>query len=444
MRKRPLAVLSVSVIVFCVAAEILALLIFYYQHGWLFYVYPYQPARAPIPQTAGGQLTREGLHPYFGPTHKPGIPFDIPIRALKWEAVADGQTSVRVPGVTTNNFGFSSRYDYPFVKSNNRQFVIGILGGSVGDWFCQLGARRLIEKLQENRFFGGRELVPICLSHEGYKQPQQLLVLAYFLSIGQPLDLVVNIGGFNEVTLSNMNDQRGFDISMPSAMHVDPLINLVNQSTLTPDKLESLAAINRLRQRLDSLADRLNRAPLASTNFVLEQLYAIVSRRYEDELRRFAALPSMASENSLIHLTPSVKQRAGPVIFEDIARNWVASSMLMHALLAARDVPYFDFLQPNQYYSRRTFTAAEAKIALSDESPFKGGVEAGYPALERELQSARMKNAGVNVFDATRIFDREPSPVYVDNCCHYTATGNRILADFIAGTILNSEGVWRD
>lgn len=442
MRQRPLAVLSVSVIVFCVAAEVLGLLIFYYQHGWLFYLYPYESVPALIPQTANGQLTREGLHPYFGPTHKPGIPFDVPIRALNWEGVPDGRTSARVPDVLTNNFGFSSRHDYPFVKSNDRQFVIGIFGGSVGDWFCQLGAGRLVDRLRENRFFESREVIPICLSHEGYKQPQQLLVLAYFLSIGQPLDLVVNISGFNEVTLSSMNDQRGLDISMPSVMHVDPLINLVNQSTLTPDKLESLAEINRLKRRLDGLADRLNRARLASTNVALEQLHAIVSRRYQGELRRFAALPSMPSGSSVIHVTPTVKQRTGPVVFEDIARNWVTSSMLMHAILAARDVSYFDFLQPNQYYSRRAFTADEARVALSDESPFKPGVEAGYPALERALQSGRANTAGLNIVDATRIFDREPSPVYVDNCCHYTATGNRILADFIAGTILNSKGVW--
>jgi hypothetical protein len=226
-------------------------------------------------------------------------------------------------------------------------------------------------------------------------------------------------------------------------MHVEPLINLVNQTTLTPDKLESLAEINRLKQRLNGLADRLNRARLASTNFMLEQAYAFVARRYQVQLLRFSALPSTASENSLIHVTPSVKQRPGAILFEDIARNWVSSSMLMNALLAARKIPYFDFLQPNQYYSQRTFTADEAKVALTDESPFKPSVEAGYPALERELQSADVKNANLNLFDATGIFDREPSPVYVDNCCHYTLKGNQILADFIARTILQCEGAWK-
>ena len=129
----------------------------------------------------------------------------------------------------TNNFGFASTHNYPFMKTSPNQFVIGMFGGSVGAWFCQVGAHRLVEDLKANTFFKAREIVPLCLSHEGYKQPQQLLVLSYFLSIGQTFDLVLNIDGFNEVTLSSFNNQRGLDISMPSAMHLDPLVNLVTR-----------------------------------------------------------------------------------------------------------------------------------------------------------------------------------------------------------------------
>lgn len=443
MRIPPPAKLLASFIIFCVTAELLSLLIFYFQHGWLFYVDPYTPTYALIPETQADQLTREGLHPYFGPTHKRGIPFDIPGSMLSGTDGRDAgaPTSVRVPGVTTNNFGFSSRYDYPFIKQDPDQFVIGIFGGSVGGWFCHLGAEHLVEKLQEHPFFRDRALVPICLSHEGYKQPQQLLVLAYFLSIGQQFDLAINIDGFNEVALSRLNHERGHDISMPSPEHIEPLINLVNQSTLTPEKLESLAAINRSKQQLNRLAERLNRTRLASTNFVLEELYAMASRRYQAEVRRFDELPSIPSANSLIHVTPRVKERPGPILFEDIARSWLDSSMLMKELLAARGVPYFDFLQPNQYYSGRTFSPAEAQLALSDASPFKRGAQEGYPALEKEMQS-RAATAGSYVFNAARIFDRESSPVYADNCCHYNARGNELLAEFIAASILKSIGAW--
>ena len=89
------------------------------------------------------------------------------------------------------------------------------------------------------------------MAHEGYKQPQQALVLAYFLSIGQPFDLVINIDGLNEVALSPLNNQQNLDISMPSASHFIPLINLIDKGSLTPQRLESLAAIARYKSRVD-------------------------------------------------------------------------------------------------------------------------------------------------------------------------------------------------
>jgi len=46
--KRALLVVLVNIAVFCIAAELLALGIFYYQHGWLFYLDPYRPTIALI------------------------------------------------------------------------------------------------------------------------------------------------------------------------------------------------------------------------------------------------------------------------------------------------------------------------------------------------------------------------------------------------------------
>lgn len=439
MSQRRIAVLLVNVLVFVVFAELVSLTIYYYDTGHLFYLH--RKTYELIPETRDRRLTGEGLHPYFGPTHKSGYPFDLP-ESLRTPRVSERGAS-QPPRVETNNFGFVSPYNYPFIKQRDDQFVIGLFGGSVGVWFCQVGANRLVERLQQVGFFKRKELIPLCLSHEGYKQPQQLLVLAYFLSIGQQFDLVVNIDGFNEVALSSINDQRGIDISMPSAQHLDPLINLVNQFTLTPEKLQSLAAIGRYKDQLNSLTSAIRRNRIASVNFALEQYHRIVSNRYHAELARFAALPSNPSSNSIVTVTPPTTRRDGPSLFKDIARNWIGASLLMNALLSPRGVPYFHFLQPNQYYSTRSFRDEEARAVLSDASPFKGGVEQGYPVLVAESQSWMSKTSTMRFFDATHIFDGEAAPVYMDNCCHYTLAGNRILADFIADSILRSEGSWK-
>ena len=46
-------------------------------------------------------------------------------------------------------------------------------------------------------------------------------------------------------------------------------------------------------------------------------------------------------------------------------------------------------------------------------------------------------------FNAVGIFDRETSPVYIDDCCHYTLAGNQRLADFVSASILGAAGPWQ-
>jgi len=441
MFKRRVTLFTINVIFFFVFAELFSLVIYFFQNGEVFYLH--RKSYKLIPETNNQALTFNGLHPYFGPTHRPGAPFIIN-EDLRDKLVGNNierLSSVKFPEVATNNFGFFSPYDYPYIKKSDNQFIIAIFGGSVGVWFCQLGTNRLTENLKQNNFFKDKEFIILCFSHEGYKQPQQLLILSYFLSIGQQFDLVINIDGYNEIALSSLNNERGLDISMPSFQHVDPLINLTDQSTLTPEKLNSLAKINNYKTQLNTLAQIINNNPLASLNFVLEQSYKIISNNYQVELVNFDTLRSNPSKSSLIYVTPKVKDRGREILFEDIAKTWVSSTILMNELLAAQNIAYFHFLQPNQYYTIRVFGDYESNIALSNESPHKDNIKKGYPFLIKA--SIALKNK-VNFFDGTDIFDDESSPVYMDSCCHYTLLGNEILADFMANSILNSKGIWQN
>jgi hypothetical protein len=425
--------IATSLVVFVLCAELVALVAYYVDTGALFYAHP-KTYRELLPTPEDRLVVGEAVHPYFGVTHRPGTPFDIPESLLAGSAAPSR--------VSTNNFGFVSPHAYPFSKVRDHQFIVGLFGGSVGLWFCQVGAPRLMEDLKRHPFFRTKEVVPLCFSHEGYKQPQQALVLAYFLSVGQQFDLVINIDGFNDVALAALNNERGLDISMPSVQHLDPLINLVNQSALTSQKLESLATIFRDRQRLLDLTDTIRGNRIASVNVVLDWYYRWVLAHYVRELGRFSNLPSNPPENALIQATPPVARREGAALLTDIAAVWTRSSILMNEMLAARGVPYFHVLQPNQYYTTRAFSEAEAATALSEASPYRKSIEAGYPVLVRAAESEFPKR-NVRFLDATRVLDREPAPVYIDNCCHYTLAGNNLLADFIAASVLGAPGPWR-
>jgi hypothetical protein len=92
-------------------------------------------------------------------------------------------------------------------------------------------------------------------------------------------------------------------------------------------------------------------------------------------------------------------------------------------------------LQPNQYFTKRTFGEDEARVALNAATPFKPPVERGYPALERVGAALKGRE---HFFSATSVFDEETSAVYQDDCCHYTQRGNDLLADFIASRVLET------
>jgi hypothetical protein len=406
MWRRRLIVLAIQVLIFLAIGELGGLAYYMYDTGQWYY--RHRPARTLIAETARGELTGDVLHPYFGPIHRTGVRPE------------------------TNNIGFGSPHKFPLKRQNDRQFLLGIFGGSVARLFCDRGATRLIADLRRSPRFADRDIVPLCFAHEGYKQPQQLIVLAYFLSIGQQFDAVVNVDGFNEVALGTYNNDRGHDVSMPSPLHLDPLISLIDRSTMTPAMLYALTAINRDKERLNALAVRIQETPFASWGFVLDRYYRFTRNRYQKELARLETLATVPA-SSLVQVTPAVKARGGDELYSDIADAWASASLLMHDMLAARSTPYVHALQPNQYYSRHRFGDAEARVALNPATPFKPPVERGYPALQRAGKALGTREAFV---DATAIFDAESQPVYEDDCCHYTTRGYELLADLLAATLL--------
>jgi hypothetical protein len=53
----------------------------------------------------------------------------------------------------------------------------------------------------------------------------------------------------------------------------------------------------------------------------------------------------------------------------------------MAKLLKSKNIAYFHFLQPNQYYSKKKLEYQEARIALNENQPYRAGVEKGYPPI---------------------------------------------------------------
>ncbi|MGB3404193.1 MAG: hypothetical protein WBA77_16030 [Microcoleaceae cyanobacterium] len=368
----------------------------------------------------------ERLHPFFGYVQKPG---EIP-HLKKFD-------------IKYNDYGFISAYEYPFIKQNENQYIVGVFGGSVASRYSvhEIKNGILEQSLKQIPELKNKEVIILSFATGGYKQPQQLLVLNYMLSIGQTFDLAINIDGFNEVALSNLNNQTQLAWMMPSGNHISSLASLSNNN-LSTETLDNLLTIKQIKPQLREAINEQNKCDLA----VCYTLYSIYSRfllkNYQKAVAVFEAqqkeqISSLFSEQSPFYFYPQETVLSNPELYTSVAENWENTSFLMSQILARRNIPYFHFIQPNQYYpTKRQFSEAEKRIAFSDTSPYAEAVEEGYPYLLKQIDN--LQSRGVNIFNSVAVLDNASEDVYLDNCCHYNEAGETIFSNYIAENIVNT------
>jgi hypothetical protein len=338
-------------------------------------------------------------------------------------------------------FGFITPPTYaglPLKKTGKNQFIIGIFGGSVAKnvYNYEVKHHVLAKALQPLPQFQNKEIVILKFANPAHKQPQQLLTLNYYLSVGQELDMVINIDGFNEVALSYLNNQAGIEVSMPNGIIVAPLIALANKD-LSAENLALSLEVLQLKNKLQNTLNRLNECRIA-TCYTLRWVQAkYLFNQYRGKSQTLSQLKREEGKDSLIYLKRVEKPLDDAEVFERTLDVWSNSSLAMNDLLTARKIPYFEFIQPNQYYpTNRQFSADEKKVAFDENSPFKEGTIKGYPKLLAKLSSLR--NAGVSIFNAVNVFDETRDIMYVDNCCHYTDAGNEVFSRYIGQSIVTA------
>jgi len=366
------------------------------------------------------------FHPFFGYVLKPGV--------------YNHENS----GLKVNNYGFFSPYNYPYTKTHSNQVIIGIFGGSVASDFSvnetidPSHPRTLIQKLQSLPQFKNKEIIVLNFANGGYKQPQQLLILSYFLSIGQEFDLVINIDGFNELALSSLNNQAKLDFSMPSFQHFQPLTSLVNADL---SAIVSIGDIIKNKQKLTQVNQQLNQCKLAFCYGINQLRIKHLSKTYQQQVSDFdqrqIQKKSTAghSEKSLIALSKTSEALANTVAVNQAVNNWFESSLMMSHLLSMRQIPYFHVIQPNQHYpTERIFPSAEKQMI--QESPYHQDARKSYPVLISKAE--QMQKYGINLFNAVKILDETSETVYRDSCCHYNQLGQDILTDYVAQSIIKT------
>jgi len=330
-------------------------------------------------------------------------------------------------------FGFPRSPD-PLQARSPERVIFAILGGSVAAYFWDEGASEFRKTVESSALFRDKELVFVRVARGGYKQPQQLMALAYFLGLGAQWDYVVNLDGFNEVTVHfTANPHREVSPIYPRAW------KLMVQDRPGPEELRLIARVDTAQRRRRDLAAFMQGFPW-SYSPTANLLWVVADRRLNGQQ---AAAEMKLQQTSVTGDPSATAEIRGPQVglrnkaetFDYLVGLWRQCSLQMHRLCEANGIRYFHFLQPNQYVpGSKTLTDEERRTAYREEGEHAVHVRRGYPKLIEAGQELRA--AGVRFFDLTGVFADETGTIYRDVCCHVNVRGNDILGRAIAQAIL--------
>jgi hypothetical protein len=336
---------------------------------------------------------------------------------------------------SVNEFGFI-QIDGPILERSDDQFSVGISGGSVARYLCELNADTIKARLSAaltKRSGTPVQVKLVCCAQQGFRQPQQLMTWTYLNSIGAQFDCFVCLDGFNEVALQpaeNPHDEACYFYPRKWELRVFDENDGELNRLLYRGKL--LRSVRHDWARRMAFADRFpGRIPLHLWNgrdLVLQsELMTLVrelSQVRDQHSRKYSATgPTRQFSSSDDRLKALVK-------------NWSANSALLATLCRSRQTCYVHVLQPNLHYEGSKRFSSEEKKLLERSGEYAEPAALGYPLLREAGRTLKEQN--VQFFDATQLFANIDASVYTDSCCHLNRYGNQLLAEYVCDCILEA------
>ena len=316
-----------------------------------------------------------------------------------------------------------------FQTPSAERLVVGVFGGSVADLLVGSAGETLSDAIGALPRFAGREVVVLSIAAPGYKQPQQLMALNYLLALGAHFDVVVNIDGFNDLTLPPL------ELEPFEAFPLFPRGWYPVASRLSPGQRRGQGRVSFLDRQRRDWAEWSRRAPWR-WSLTAGLVWAIGDRWLGSRLA--------AAERELVEAGPTRRdpQAQGPAAerwpepdrVEVVVAGWRRSSLQMERLCRGLGIEYLHLLQPSQYVpDSKPMSAAERARAWRADSPHRQVVESHWPRLQ--AAGAALARQGVPFTDLTAMFADVRAPMYGDDCCHLTRAGNERLARAVADAL---------
>ncbi len=335
-----------------------------------------------------------------------------------------------VPETSYNKYGFLGPETVQ--KRSPDTIIIGLFGGSVAQDFYYKSGEYFTKELSQYSKYSGKHIILVPLTQDGYKQPQHLLALSYFLSLGGQFDIVITIDGVNELIIP-VSNSRDFGIT-PSY----PLDWIAfSQMGINPEIAPLIYIGQHILTTREDIRQFMVRSWVKRFNLGI-LIWGIIDKNLGYLIYTFdQTLDKKLSSGSLSYQTKGIPmpQTGNDEYFHQLAQIWSQSSRQMHYLAMANGIRYYHYLQPNQYVlGSKNLSSDELKRAyLIDESDGKT-LRPGYSYLQSEGNV--MRADGVPYTDLTGLFGLVTDTIYIDTCCHMNTKGNNIMADAIIRDIV--------
>ena len=324
--------------------------------------------------------------------------------------------------------------DLPFKQSTEENLIVGVLGGSVAWGVSRTSLKKELAKIPQ---FKGKEIFIYHMAAGGYKQPQQLIKLNYFLSLGAQFDIVINIDGFNEIAIPGTeNLPKGVHPLFPRSWYY------FIDGSLDKEMLLLYGVRAHAKQQQKDYAAIFS-FPLLRYSVSGSFLWRIVDRHFFGKVKHAdVALveykESDAKKRRYVATGPDYKFTSAEGFYQDMAEYWARSSILINNQCRAQGIEYYHYLQPNQHVKgSKPMSEKEKTVAFSNRSLYGKAATEGYPYLIESGQ--KLKRDKVPYYDLTMLFAQIDKELYIDNCCHFNALGYTLIAREIARTIENEQ-----
>lgn len=337
-------------------------------------------------------------------------------------------------GVVFSDYGFIDNAS-PLRDHSPDNIVLGVFGGSVAYYFSVYGTNALIQRLQLSPAFRGQTISIVRVALGGYKQPQQLIALAYLLSLGAHFDVLINLDGFNEVVLPpTENMPKGvfpffprrwfFRVSQIPSFQMRVLMG-------------KIAWIDNQRRYLARVFHHRPMRFSVTMNIAWLGLDSALSQKMYDAQ---TSLAGIRPDEGRYEITgPAYPLAIDDEFYKNLAAQWKKSSIQMFHLCQGNDIEYWHFLQPCQYdIGSKPMGEEEKRIAFAPNHIYRKHIERGYPFLRQAGE--QLVAQGVPFHDFSRIFKDTTDRMYEDNVCHLNIEGLAIMGRAIADVIIAEHG----